>query len=189
MKCIQCGEEFAHKNPNMRLCSEACRKVRKQRQDALCKSGHSRTGQIEACRYCGKKYVVNGTTQAFCSMKCRKANEARLKRAQAKTHPATCIICGSNFMTSRNAKSKTCGPECLTKYKSRLTTERAIAQRQAAGIAAPGEYCMPCPWDARILDYLPPEVESWASASMDPMTNRLDVIVRVNIQEIRECAA
>jgi hypothetical protein len=122
-------------------------------------------------------------------MKCRKANEARLKRAKAKTHPATCIICGSNFMTSKNAKSKTCGHVCLNKYKSKLITERELKKKMEGTINAFNEYCMPCPWEARSLDYLPPEVDSWASASMDPMTNRLDVVVRVNIQEIRECAA
>lgn len=72
--CARCGAEFQHKNANVKTCSEKCRKARKRDQDILCKSGRSRTGQIEKCRYCGKSYIVEGTTQAFCSPKCRKAN-------------------------------------------------------------------------------------------------------------------
>lgn len=187
--CARCGAEFQHKNANVKTCSEKCRKARKRDQDILCKSGRSRTGQIEKCRYCGKSYTVEGTTQAFCSPKCRKANENRLKRAQAKTVPATCIICGCGFLTSKNSKSKTCGPVCLTKYKSALTSERELKRKLEAGASIAGLFSMPCPWAMPGKLGPGPEGVSWYSAQADPMTR--GVWLEGNLETVRakECAA
>lgn len=189
LKCAHCGAKFEHKNPNVRVCSEKCRKARKRKQDIICKSGRSRIGHMEKCRYCGKQFMVAGTTQAFCSQKCRKANENRLKRAQDKTVPATCIICGCGFLTSKNSKSKTCGAGCLTKYKSALTSERELKRKLEAGASMMGLFSMPCPWATGKLDTLPPGVKTWDCGDMDPLTNRCEPGVWVDVREIKECAA
>lgn len=189
LKCAHCGTKFEHKNPNVRVCSEKCRKARKRNQDIICKSGRSRIGHMEKCRYCGKQFMVAGTTQAFCSQKCRKANENRLKRAQDKTVPATCIICGCGFLTSKNSKSKTCGPQCLTKYKSALTSERELKRKLEAGASMMGLFAIPCPWKTGKLDTMPPEVTTWDCGQMDPLTNRMEAGVWVDVRNISEVAA
>ena len=168
LTCAHCGAEFQHKNGNVRVCSEKCRKARKRAQDIICKSGRTRIGHAEKCRYCGKQFMVNGTTQVFCSEKCRKANANRLHRAQEKKVPATCVICNCEFLTSKNSKSKTCGPTCLTKYKSALTTARELKRKMEACASANGASSMPCPWEAGQLDTLPAEVKSWDCPEMDP---------------------
>lgn len=168
-QCAYCGRMFENENRNVMTCSEECRKARKKEQDIRCKAGKGRVGQIISCRYCGKKFAVNGTTQKFCSPKCRKAQENRLKRNNARTLKATCIICGREFMTSPNTKAKTCGGECLLKYRSTLAIERAKKAREAGVVNAFGEFCMPCPWETHKLDTLPPGVSSWDDPIMDPM--------------------
>ena len=189
MTCAQCGTEFEHENKNVIVCSEKCRKARKRDQDIRCKSGHGRTGQIASCRYCGKKYTVNGTTQKFCSPKCRKGQENRLKRNNSRTLPATCIICGQGFLTSPNTKAKTCGGECLQKYRSMLTRDRIASQKMAGQTNAFGEFCMPCPWEAGKLDTLPPGVASWDCAEMDPLSGGFPMITFSVPSTAREVAA
>lgn len=184
LKCAHCGAKFEHKNPNVRVCSDKCRKARKRNQDIICKSGRSRIGHVEKCRYCGKQFMVNGTTQAFCSEKCRKANANRLYRAQEKTVPAVCIICGENFLTSKNSKSKTCGPVCLTKYKSALTTERELKRKLEAGASIAGLFSMPCPWATPGKLGPGPEGVSWYSAQADPMTR--GVWLTGNVETVRD---
>lgn len=167
--CAHCGITFEHANANVMTCSEACRKARKRNQDIKCKAGRGRTGQIATCKYCGRKYTVMGTTQKFCSPKCRKAQENRLKRNNARTLKTTCIICGKDFMTSPNTKAKTCGGECLLKYRGMLATERAKKARETGSMNAFGEYCMPCPWQTHKLDTLPLGVTTWDCPEMDPL--------------------
>lgn len=183
LKCAHCGAKFEHKNPNVRVCSEKCRKARKRNQDIICKSGRSRIGHMEKCRYCGKQFMVAGTTQAFCSQKCRKANENRLKRAQDKTVPATCIICGCGFLASKNSKSKTCGAVCLTKYKSALTSERELKRKLEGGASIAGLFSMPCPWATPGKLGPGPEGSSWYSAQADPMT--MGVWLTGNLETVR----
>lgn len=188
MTCAHCGTEFEHENKNVMLCSDACRKARKRDQDIRCKSGRSIVGQIFKCRYCGKKYEVTGTTQKFCSTRCRKGQENRLKRNNSRTLPATCIICGQGFMTSPNTKAKTCGNECLQKYRSALTRDRAAAQKMAGQTNAFGEFCMPCPWATHKLDTLPPGVSSWDDPIMDPLSAGFPMIT-FSVPVAREVAA
>lgn len=189
LTCARCGKEFQHENANVLTCSESCRKARKRDQDIRCKAGKGRTGQIATCKYCGKKFTVLGTTQKFCSQKCRKANENRLKRAQAKTVPATCIICGRGFLTSKNAKSKTCGPVCLTKYKSALTSERELKRKLEAGASIAGLFSMPCPWATPGNLGPGPEGVSWYSAQADPMTRGVWLTGNLETVRAKEVAA
>ena len=182
--CAHCGKEFQHENINVLTCSEACRKARKRNQDIRCKAGLGRTGQIAECRYCGKKYTVTGTTQKFCSNKCRKGQENRLKRNNARTLKATCIICGQDFMTSPNTKAKTCGGECLLKYRSTLALERNKKARASVLTNAWGEYCMPCPWSTPGKLGTGPEGVSWYSAQADPMTR--GIWLEGNVETRRE---
>ena len=172
---IECAEaerkaKEEHENKNVITCSETCRKARKRNQDARCKAGLGRTGRVAKCAYCGKKYVVSGTTQKYCSPKCRKGQDNRNKRNNARTLATTCIICGKGFMTSPNTKAKTCGKDCLLKYRSDLTVERYKAQKAQGAMNAWNEYMMPCPWDTHKLATLPPGVTSWSDPIMDPLS-------------------
>lgn len=181
--CVRCGKEFQHENANVLTCSEACRKARKRDQDIICKSGRGNIGRIVKCAYCGKEYEVLGTTQKFCSQKCRKANENRLTKSKQKNVPATCVICGKSFLTSKNAKGKTCSPECLSRYKSILTTERERQKKAERATNAFGEYCMPCPWATPGKLGSGPVGVSWYSAQADPMT--LGVWLTGNLETVR----
>jgi predicted nucleic acid-binding Zn ribbon protein len=187
--CVRCGKEFQNENPLRMTCSEECRKARKRDQDIICKSGRGNIGRIVKCAYCGKEYEVTGTTQKFCSQKCRKANENRLTRSKQKNLPATCIVCGKAFMTNKNAKGKTCGPECLNKYKSLLTTERERQKRAAMETNAFGEYCMPCPWATPGKLGAGPEGVSWYSAQADPMTRGIWLTKNLETVRAKEVAA
>lgn len=166
IKCVQCGATFESGSRLTKTCSDPCRKARKRDQNIICKSGRSRTGTIETCRYCGKRYEVTSASQAYCSQRCRKNAENRLKRAAARTVPATCVICGKGFMTSKNAKGKTCSPECLTRFKSALTTERE-AKKKAERLDI-GEYNFRCPFSIGAMKSGISEYPDYGCAQIDP---------------------
>ena len=128
------------------------------------------------CAYCGKKYVVSGTSQKYCSPKCRKGQDNRNKRNNARTLATTCIICGCEFMTSPNTKAKTCGRDCLLKYRSELTAESYKAQKTQGGMNVWNEYIMPCPWESGYMTDLPPGVTAWSDPQMDPMSGGFPMV-------------
>ncbi len=185
--CARCGKTFEHKNKLALTCSEKCRRARKRDQDVICKSGRGNIGNMVKCAYCGREYEVTGTTQKYCSVHCRKANDRRLCKARENTIPATCIICGSGFLTSKNSTAKTCGPACLTRYKSILTTERE--RKKKADALNNCEAAMPCPWATPGKLGSGPEGVSWYSAQADPMTRGIWMSGNVETIKAREAAA
>jgi len=187
--CVRCGKEFQNENPLRLTCSEECRRARKRDQDIICKSGRGNIGKMVKCAYCGKDYEVAGTTQKFCSQRCRKANENRLASARAKTVKAVCVICGQDFMTSKNSTAKTCGPACLSQYKSILTTEleRKKKAERMGGLTA--DFAMPCPWATPGKLGAGPEGVSWYSAQADPMTRGIWMSGNLETVRAREAAA
>lgn len=187
LTCVQCGAKFEHASPLALTCSHKCRLARKRNQDILAKSGRGRVGTIDVCPQCGKKYVVEGTTQRYCSLRCRRRKEGETARNAAKTKPARCIVCGRDFLTSKNSKAKTCGKDCLIRYKSILTTERE--RQKKADAMSNCETSMSCPWKSGKLDTMPLGVASWSDPVMDPMSGGFPMITFSVPSTAREVAA
>ena len=170
IKCIQCGKEFESFNQR-KTCSEACRKARKRDQDMRCKNGRGRVGTVAVCPICGKKFTVKGTTQKYCSDKCCGRARTLTGVNNKRTVPATCIICGKDFLTSQNAKAKTCSKECATKYRSQKLRQSAQRSVEAAKPQpGPWQHPMRCPWEDGLFDTPPAYGVSWMSAEADPMS-------------------
>ena len=76
--CIECGKEFNAENPQKKICSDECRRVRNrmfQRRYFGYESG------IIPCRACGKDFNAVHN-QKLCSDECRKQQRRNAQRRQ-----------------------------------------------------------------------------------------------------------
>ena len=137
-------------------------------------------GDRAACPVCGKEFIVYNVRQTYCSAKCWRRARTLSGKDHVKNLPAVCVICGTAFLTSRNAKAKTCSPPCTKEYRIKriimaasaggIQWAKAAASAQATPPDAPWAHPMPCPWGNDLFDTLPFEVSSWADPQMDPMS-------------------
>jgi len=194
-KCIECGTLFDSFNQKQ-ICSERCKLARKKTANARCRQGLGNLGETKTCPQCGKQYTVTGTSQIYCSARCGQKAKPSRSSHKIKNVPAVCEICGKEFLTCKSSMARTCSPVCTIKLRSRNMTGQTGPKKQNDSLVQ----CEPMPdiWngytDAKDRYWPPMEtyvhgVKSWDDPRMDPMTNRMEVAVRVNIQEIRECAA
>jgi len=100
-----------------------------------------------------------------------------------------------------HALAETCGAQpCV--HANRLVKERARKQRyreQRANpsqprlwdkpLPGPWQHPMPCPWGDILFDTPPAYGVKWDSAEADPMTNRMEAGVYININQCEEVAA
>ena len=166
--CVVCGAKFECNTTRM-TCSDACRKARKQAMDAKARHGKGRVGTTEVCPTCGKPFVVTGTTQRYCTERC--AYRARAAAVNENNIKSTCVVCGKQFLTSRNTKARTCGKACASALRGRKIRESAQRAFEAARPApGPWQHDMRCPWEHCLFDTPPAYGVSWYGAGADPMT-------------------
>jgi endogenous inhibitor of DNA gyrase (YacG/DUF329 family) len=194
-KCTVCGEKFDSYNQK-KVCSDACKLARKKKADARCRHGLGFIGSTKDCPQCGKKFVVTGASQIYCSPRCGEIAKPSRQSYKVKNIPAVCEICGNAFLTSKHSRGRTCSIDCTIKLRSKNMMGQTGPKKLNDSLVQ----CEPMPdiWngytDAKDRYWPPMEtyvygVKSWDDPRMDPMTNRMDVVVRVNIQDIRERAA
>ena len=168
--CAHCGKPFDSYNARM-TCSEECKRARKRMQDGKCRSGGGKLGNTGKCEVCGKKYAITGTMQKYCSQKCGKRARVLSGVDTVKRIPATCIICGKPFMTSKSSMAKTCGKECAAKYRTAQVKASANVESTATRPQDYWRHEMNCPWEYALFDTQPAHGASWYGAEADPMTN------------------
>lgn len=73
------------------------------------------------CKYCGKTYLSKISTRAYyCSGDCRSADR---RKSGIDNERRNCVICGSEFVTNKYSKAKTCSKACANISTSK--TKRA----------------------------------------------------------------
>lgn len=169
-QCVQCGTEFVSHSGKL-TCSDKCRKARKRNQDIRCKSGKGVIGTKNTCQCCGKEFVMRAPGQKFCSDKCQNRQRVLSGADKIKNIPATCIVCGKEFLTARSSMAKTCGKECASIYRTSRMKESSA--NDASWGVEPTKYWahdMKCPWENGLFDMEPAPGVSWYGAEADPMT-------------------
>lgn len=186
-KCKECGAKFLSINQRT-TCSPECKKRWKKRMDAKCRKGLGKVGSTQTCPVCKQKFTQTGAVQIYCSVKCNR--RARDQRGVDKVLdvPSTCVICGVDFMTSKQSKAVTCCPEHAIELRRRKVAEHNANEKQRF-VEQVIRYCAPftCQWDKMTTSNM--EYPRMDCPQNDPLTNRMESGVWVNVRDIREVAA
>lgn len=76
VKCIQCGKEFTQRSACNFLCSDECKRLRKNALRRM----HSRTVKKKICVECGNEFETTRVSIVTCSQKCKDERHRRMAR-------------------------------------------------------------------------------------------------------------
>jgi hypothetical protein len=129
-KCAYCAKQYTGR-PRVYCGSECRRQAMNElsKHKTIKKQYDKPTSAI--CKHCGEEYPLNpeSKNRKYCSIGCAKL--------AFKTHKATCIRCGIEFMREPKSKQKFCGIECSSiaeseKHASARLIKDEVRRRQNA---------------------------------------------------------
>lgn len=136
--CEWCGKELIIDSPYIwmkRFCSSECKKIAKLHEnDIPVVDAHEE--YVRVCKGCGKTFTTRRYIQRYCIPQCRQ------KLFKKPPEIKQCIVCGSNFSTSVNAKC--CSDKCRAKRKFGQRKPRACPACSKTFIPEPGQTTIGC---------------------------------------------
>lgn len=186
--CVICGKPCKKKT-----CSVECRAVHLNKA----KSARRKAARVKArmskpplvCTVCKKEfYPTAGHGRVTCgSPECQEEYRRAydIDRNGRVLREFDCPSCGKHVSTYRKSQT-TCGADdCYNRLYRAENGDELRAKRADRGKKKSAD----CPWENGWFDTYPPEVTTWDCGQMDPMTNRMEAGVWVEMREIKECAA
>ena len=217
MKCVVCGKEFEKQGPQVTCKSRECRNERVRILRAKKKGVECVPLKRIECEICGKSLMQRLPGQVICGAdECKLALGRVRQKARRppapKLPPRPCPICGKVFTPCRKDAVNTCGElRCRRARERRIEAERRakfafeleveaalLAEQKRMETLAVKISNSLCPFRGYVdekghrepsLRTLITEYPSYDFPEMDPMTNRMETGVWVNIQDVRSIAA
>lgn len=185
--CVICGR------PCSRLtCSPECKRTNEnlvrsiRRKKARAAARMSRPPSL--CVICQKEFHPTGPRRKTCGDEACMETYRKLYEMDRHGRVAMefdCPICGKRVVTCRKSQ-ETCGSDaCYDKFYRSEHGDELRDKRADRGKKKPTD----CPWANGWFDTMPPEVTTWDCGQMDPLTNRCEPGVWVDVRNISEVAA
>lgn len=188
--CVVCGKECARVT-----CSEECRHRRandlhnERKHKRRAEAAATRPKKVCTCTICGKDFeYTSGKARKTCgsaSCQLEYRRQFDIERYGRVPREFDCPVCGKRVVTCRKSQ-ETCGSDaCYNKLYREQNGDELREKRADRGKKKPTD----CPWANGWFDTYPPEVTTWDCGQMDPMTNRCEPGVWIDVRDIKECAA
>ena len=185
--CVICGQ------PCKKLtCSAECKKINANNVRNIRRKKERTAARLarkpSLCMICQKEFHPTGPRRRTCGDEACMETYRKLYEMDRHGRVARefdCPTCGKHVVTCRKSQ-ETCGSDaCYDKLYRSEHADELREKRANKGRNKPTD----CPWENGLITNLPPGVKTWDCGEMDPMTNRMEAGVWVNVRDIREVAA
>lgn len=187
--CKLCGCEFSPAHSNTKFCCDEHRdEFRRMRKRATAAKARAKRGprcspsmMPRPCALCGDIFKPNAANQKVCEkVECRRSINGK---ATVDTE-AVCSVCGEIFTRKAGSVRATCSPECQAEASSLAQIGRSQKEKTDN---RPKPDSFACQWDKMKTEDM--EYPRMDCPQNDPLTNRCEPGVWVDVRDVRECAA